>query len=196
MFPLAIGLGAVADTLVAALFNDEWQGVAIYLSILSALSVARPVGWIIFSFLQAQHRTRACMAVEVGKLASILGGIAALSAFGPYWAAGGVGLGFALHALASMALLHRTDGVSMRAMLRAMSGPLLACVPMVGAVLAVRHGLCLAVCHPILGLVVEVMAGALVYLVSCFIVARGVTGDFLGLMRRSFRGRVSGTVEG
>jgi PST family polysaccharide transporter len=198
VFPLAIGLGAVADTLVAALFNDAWQGVAAYLAILSALSVARPVGWIIFSYLQSQHRTRACMVLEVGKLAAILGGIAALSVMGPYWAAGGVGVGFALHALASMWLLHRTDRVSMRAMLRVMTGPLVACVPMVGAVLAVRHGLCLSECHPAIGIAVEVTAGAAAYVVSCFVAAREVTGDFLGLLRRSFRGGVAGagTVEG
>ncbi|HLT03139.1 MAG TPA: oligosaccharide flippase family protein [Geminicoccaceae bacterium] len=187
VFPLAIGLGAVADTLVASLFNEEWQDVAIYLAILSALSVARPVGWIIFSFLQACHRTRAAMVLEIGKLSAIIGSIAALSALGPYWAAGGVGLGFAAHALASLWLIQRTDGVPMARMLGAMVGPLTACVPMVGAVLAVRYGLGLSRELPLVGLILEITAGAAAYVTSCFFLARSATRDFLGLLRQSFR---------
>jgi PST family polysaccharide transporter len=189
VFPMAVGLGAVADTLVAALFNQEWQGVAIYLAILSALSVARPIGWVIFSFLQACHRTRAAMVLELGKLGAILGSIAGLSSFGPHVAAAGVGLGFTLHALASMALIQKSDGVPMTHMLRAMAGPLLACVPMVAAVLAVRHSLDLTGRAPVPSLVLEVLAGALVYLGSCMLVARGASRDFLGLLRDSFRRR-------
>lgn len=187
VFPLAVGLGAVADSLVAALFNEEWQGVAGYIAILSALSVARPVGWIIFSFLQARHRTRAAMVLELGKLAAILGAVALLALLGPYWAATGVGLGFALHALASMWLIEQSDGVPMRSMLAGMAGPLCACVPMVGAVLAVRHGLGLTHDHPVAGLVLEVVAGAATYVAGALVIARRAAADFLGLLRRSFR---------
>jgi lipopolysaccharide exporter len=181
VFPLAVGLGAVADTLVATLFNEKWQGVAPYLTILSALSVARPIGWIIFSYLQARRRTSAVMFLEIGKLAAILAFIAALSGFGPLWSAAGVGLGFSLHALVSMWLIDRTDGVPMSRMLLAMLGPLAACVPMVGAVLAVRHGLGIEI--PIVGLALEVVAGGLVYVGACFVLARAVTQDFVYLLR-------------
>jgi len=187
VFPLAVGLGAVADTLVAALFNKEWQGVAGYIAILSALSVARPVGWIIFSYLQARHRTRAAMVLELGKLASILGAVALLALLGPYWAAAGVGIGFAVHALASMWLIEQSDGVSMRQMLAGMAGPLVACVPMVGAVLAVRYGLGLADDLPFVGLALELVVGAVTYVVSALLLARNTAADFLGLLRRSFR---------
>lgn len=192
VFPLAIGLGAVSGTLVAALLSDEWQGVAPYLTILSALSVGRPIGWIVFSYLQARHRTRAVAVLEVGKLVAILGFIAALSRLGPLWSAAGVGGGFALHALVSMWLISRTDGVPMTRMLIAMLGPLSACVPMVGAVLAVRHGIGLGHGTPALGLVVEVLAGAAVYAAAALLMARTVTRDFLELLRHSFlerRGR-------
>lgn len=195
VFPLAIGLGAVSETLVAALFNEEWQGVATYLTILSALSVTRPVGWIVFSYLQARHRTRAVMFLEVGKLIGLIGFIALFGLFGPLWAAAGVGVGFGLHALASMYLLHRTDGLSMSSMLLAMLGPLVACLPMVGAVLAVRYGLGLGERWPILGLALEVIAGALAYVAACLVVARQVTRDLLGLLRRSFRKRRDTTAD-
>ncbi len=189
VFPLAVGLGAVADTLVAGLFNAEWQGVAAYIAILSALSVARPVGWIVFSFLQARHRTRAAMVLELGKLSAILGSVALLSVLGPYWAATGVGIGFALHALASMWLIEQSDGVPMKKMLSGMAGPLAACVPMVGAVLAVRHGLGLTDHHPFVGLAVEVTAGGATYVAAALVVARAASADFLGLLRKSFRAR-------
>jgi PST family polysaccharide transporter len=185
VFPLAVGLGAIADSLVHALFNRQWQGVGMYITILSALSVTRPIGWIIFAVLQARHRTRAAMVLEVGKLAALLGFIAALSPLGPLWAAGGVGLGFGLHALASMALMQATEEIPMRRMLGAMLGPLVACGPMVAAVLALRHA-GLGHLHPAAELVLEIAAGALVYLAACFAVARGPTRDFLGLLRRSF----------
>lgn len=187
VFPLAVGLGAVADTLVAALFNSIWQGVAAYIAILSALSVARPIGWIVFSYLQARHRTRAAMVLELGKLAAILGSVALLAHFGPYWAATGVGLGFALHALASMWVIEQSDGVPMRKMLAGMVGPLAACLPMVGAVLAVRHGLGLTDHHPFVGLFLEVAAGALTYVASALVIAKDASADFLGLLRKSFR---------
>jgi PST family polysaccharide transporter len=187
VFPLAVGLGVVAETLVAALFNEEWQGVAPYITILAALSVARPVGWIVFSFLQARHRTRAAMVLELGKLAAILGSIALLALLGPYWAAAGVGIGFALHALASMWLIEQSDEIPMKKMLAGMAGPLLACAPMVGAVLAVRHGLGLAHHHPLIGLSAEVVAGAVAYVASALLLARKVSADFLGLMKKSFR---------
>jgi lipopolysaccharide exporter len=189
VFPLAIGLGAVADTLAAALFNAEWQGVAVYLAILSALSVARPVGWIIFSFLQARHRTRAVMVLEIGKLVFLLLFIWALSIFGPYWSAAGVGVGFALHALASMWLIQASDGVRITRMLAVMGPPLLACVPMVGGVMAVRYGLGLTDSLPILGLILEVAVGAIVYVLAALLLARKAARDFLGLLRRSFRGK-------
>jgi lipopolysaccharide exporter len=43
VFPLAIGLGAVSATLVAAFYTADWQGVAPLLTVLSALSVVRPI---------------------------------------------------------------------------------------------------------------------------------------------------------
>lgn len=186
VFPLAVGLGTVAHTLVRGLFNEEWQGVAIYITILSALSVARPVGWIIFSYLQARHRTRPIMVLEIGKLAGLLGFIAALSPLGPEWAASGVGIAFGLHALASMWLIQRTEGIKMTRMLAVMAGPLFACGPMVAAILALRWGFHLDHRHPLPELVLEVLAGGAVYVGACFVVARGVTRDFLGLLRSSF----------
>jgi PST family polysaccharide transporter len=192
VFPLAVGLGATAKTLVALLFDENWQDLAMFVAILSALSVARPIGAVIQSLLQARQQTRAVMILEIGKLAAVLGSIAALSLLGPLWAASGVGIAFGLHALASMWFVDASIGVPMRRMLGAVVGPLVACVPMFGAVLAVRHGLDLTERAPVAGLVLEILAGALVYCGSALVLCRSHTADFFGLLRKSFRARGAG----
>src|SRR6185503_11117155 len=58
VFPLAVGLGAVAPTLVATIFDARWRPLAPMLVLLSALSVARPLGWAVASYLQAQQLPR------------------------------------------------------------------------------------------------------------------------------------------
>jgi lipopolysaccharide exporter len=73
-------------------------------------------------------------------------------------------------------------------MMRAVVGPLVACIPMVGAVFAVRHGLGLTERAPLAGLILEVVAGALVYCGSALVVCRSSAADFFSLLRKSFRG--------
>jgi lipopolysaccharide exporter len=187
VFPLAVGLGAVAETLVSVLFEEEWQDLAVFIAILSPLSVARPIGSVIQSFLQARHQTRAVMILELGKLGSVLGSLAALSAFGPHWAAAGIGIGYGLHALASMWLIRVTADVPIHRMVRAIAGPIAACIPMVAAVLAVRHGIGLADRFPLPGLFLEIAAGGVAYVVSALVIARKATDDFFSLLRKSFR---------
>ena len=140
-FPLAVGLGAVAPTAVQTLLPPEWSDVAPMLAVLSVLSVVRPVGWTIASYLLAQDRPRIDAALEVLKLASLVGLLLTLGRAGPLWACSAVGIAFALHALASMVVVQVMDGIRVTAFLRRTAPPLLACVPMVVAVLAARHAM-------------------------------------------------------
>src|SRR6185436_9384045 len=68
VFPLAIGLGAVAPTLVRAVFDARWRPLAPMLVLLSALSVTRPIGWMVASYLQALHRPRLITWLEAFKV--------------------------------------------------------------------------------------------------------------------------------
>ena len=61
VFPLAVGLGAVAETVVRALLDPRWHPVAPMLMVLSALSVTRPIGWTVTSYLQARQMPRLIM---------------------------------------------------------------------------------------------------------------------------------------
>lgn len=187
IFPLAVGLGAVAPTLLGdTIFPPKWYGAGPFLAVLSALGVTRPIGWVIASYLQVHGRTRSIMVLEWLKVGAIIGGVGALGWLGgPLWACGGVGLAFGLHALASMALVRRVSEVSYLALVGPLWRPLLACAPLVLAVLGARAGLSrFAPLPPGVALVVEVMAGAIAFVLAALVIARDAAREFLGLLKK------------
>lgn len=192
IFPLAVGLGAVGPTIFRdTMFTAQWQPAGPYLTVLAALGVTRPIGWVIASYLQVHGRTRSIMVLEWLKVLAIVGGVGALGALGgPLWACAGVGVAFGLHALVSMALVRSQSGISYAAMVRPLSGPLLACVPLVGAVLAVRYGLARFDYLPRgTRLGAEVLAGAAAFVLAAFVVAPQASRQFLQLGRGALRRR-------
>src|SRR5260221_5223311 len=113
VFPLAIGLGAVAPTLVAALFDVHWRPVGPMLIVLSALSVTRPIGWTIASYLQARQMPRTIFGLELLKLAILLLALVTLGRMGPLSACTAVGVAFGAHPLASLWVVQRVAGISL-----------------------------------------------------------------------------------
>ncbi|WP_394826172.1 oligosaccharide flippase family protein [Pendulispora albinea] len=188
VFPLAVGLGAVANTAIATLLRKEWQNVGPMLTLLAALSVARPVGWTIGSYLVAREMTRPLMWLGLFQVASLLGCIALIGRAGPLWICVAVGVAFAAHALASMVVVSRADNVTVTSLVTSCVGPLLACVPLVAAVLAVRYGMReLHISIRGVGLVVEILAGGIGYIGGALLFARKTATDFVGLLRTSLR---------
>jgi len=186
VFPLAVGLGAVAPTVVHALLRPEWHGVAPMLVILSTLSVTRPVGWTIQAYLQASQRSRAAMWLGLAKIAFLLASLVAIGRLtrDPLWACAAVGFAYGLHSLASTWTVSREDGVSMSALLWRCAAPLLATVPMVAAIVGVRHLLSASgSTSSFIGLALELVTGALAYLASALVIARSTAKDFLNLAR-------------
>jgi PST family polysaccharide transporter len=180
VFPLAVGLGAVAPTLVSVLFDERWRSIGPMLVLLSALSVTRPVGWTVASYLQAAGQPVRILWLEGLKLGCLLGGIATLGRVSPLHTCGAVGLAFALHALASLWVIERLEGVPLRRSLGSLMPALLSCVPLVGAVLGVR-GACehAGPIRPIFALSLEIVAGAGGYLLGAWLVARRASADLL-----------------
>ncbi|HXX68221.1 MAG TPA: oligosaccharide flippase family protein [Polyangiaceae bacterium] len=185
-FPLAVGLGAIAPTLVDAVLKPDWHDVGPMLALLSVLSVVRPIGWTISSYLMAQDRPRIDAVLEVGKLVGLIALLLTMGRLGPLWTCGAVGIAFGLHALASMWVVQAIDGISAVRLAARCAAPLLACVPMVVAVLAVRIALAHAVSAPRgVGLFAEIVAGALAYGLSVMLLARPLAREVLDLLRRA-----------
>lgn len=188
VFPLAVGLGAVAPTLIALILNDEWQGVAPLLTVLSVLSVVRPMAWGISVYQASESRTRTIMLLELLKLALLFGCMAAFSSLGPLWTAASVGIAFGLHALATSVLVIITDQIPAGPLFGAFLRPLAACGVMVAAVLGARHGLAeLGVTSPKLLAPLEIAVGAVSYAGAALVLAPAVSRDFLKLMKRALK---------
>jgi PST family polysaccharide transporter len=148
------------------------------LVLLSALSVTRPVGWTIESYLQAREMPRVILGLEAFKLVALLLSIVTIGRAGPLYTCTAVGVAFAAHALLAMWAVRVVDRVSFGRMLSGIGSALTACVPMVAAVLAMRHGLAGGVA-PAVGLAAEVAAGAVGYAVGAFLVARSTAYDLV-----------------
>lgn len=193
IFPLAVGLGAVGETLVATAYTPEWAGVAPLLTVLSVLSVVRPIGWLIGSYLQVVARSKAIMLLEIIKVVLIIGSMLLLTVIAraaglddrhvPIAAAAGVGVGYGLNALFYLWSL-RSEGIAFASVIKPVLGPLLACGPMVAAILAIRYGFTFTSVPNWARLLVEIVLGGGVYVPSALIIARGSARDFLGLVRR------------
>ncbi|MFO0615975.1 MAG: oligosaccharide flippase family protein [Polyangiaceae bacterium] len=198
IFPLAVGLGAVGETLVATAYTAEWAGVAPLLTILSVLSVVRPIGWLIGSYLQVVARSKAIMLLEIIKVGLIVGSMLLLTFVSrkagldekhvPIAAAAGVGVGYGLNAVFYLWSL-RSEGIAFRAVVKPVIGPLLACLPMVAAILAVRFGFTFTKVPNWARLIAEITLGGLIYVPSALVIARTSARDFLGLLRNVLRRR-------
>lgn len=184
VFPLAIGLGAVAPTLVAAVFDSRWRPLAPMLVLLSALSVTRPIGWIVASYLQALNRPRLILWLEAFKVVALVSLIVTVGRIGPLVTCAAVGIAFGAHALVALWVVRRVDGVAFTRLLSAPFAAIVACAPMVLAVLVVRHLFpSFVVEKPVVALGAEVFAGALGYAAGAVAFARATVTDLVARIR-------------
>ena len=182
--PLALGLGVIAPTLTRALFDPRWAEVAPMLMLLSALSVVRPISWIGASYLQVKNRPRTIMLLEITKTVGLLAAIALLGRLGPRWACAAVGIAFALGSFGYFCAIRRIDGLTLREQILPLLPPVLACAPMVLAVLAARRALvALGGAPSAVGLGAELLVGALVFIPSAFALAPAASRDLLTLLQ-------------
>jgi PST family polysaccharide transporter len=201
--PLAVGLGAVAPTLVATFLDRRWAAVAPALTILSGLSVVRPISWIGSSYLQVQDRPRTIMIIESLRT---IGVIVLMFAFGRYaprlvgpglgawsrgehWACASVGLTFGLGSLGYMWVLQKRDGITLGAQLRELLPPIVACVPMAIAVVTVQRWLAAGDMRPGLRLAVEVVTGVVAFVPSALLLARRTSLEFIELVENALARR-------
>jgi PST family polysaccharide transporter len=191
VFPLAVGLGAVAPALVSILFDARWQSVAPMLMILSVLSVTRPVGWTIAAYLQAEDRPRAVMMLEAFKLASLLGAVYSFGRVSPLWTCFAVGIGFAAHTFASLWVVQRLDRIPFVRLVGSVASPFAACIPLALGV-AGAHYLCesTGVSNKLLELVFQICAGAVFYAIGALVIAPSASHDLLERARELLPNRL------
>ncbi len=185
VFPLGVGLAAVAPTAVVTFFDARWAPMTNMLIILSVLAVARPASYPIIAFMQSQHRQHAFMALSLGKVVVLLGSIWIFARFGPLWACGGVGFTFMASTLTLMIMARVLDKVKILPLLLGLIPVLASCGAMGASVVLVRHGLrSLGLGPGWSSLSLEIITGAVSYIAACFIFARPVAMDLLKQARK------------
>lgn len=191
MFPLAVGLGAVAPLIARAFFKGEWAGIGPMLMLLSIVSLSRPIGGALMAYLHSSNRPMTVLRLEWFTVVLLLATMSLLGLLGPLWACAGVGVAFCARALAAMFVVGRADGVRLSAFLAGLFPPLLACIPMLAAVLALDGWAQSRGVAPGVLLGVECVAGALVYAVSALVLARDASLELLRLGQSALLGRAS-----
>ena len=188
IFPLAVGLGLIAYPLIAVILpSNAWQEVAPLLTVLAALSVFRPISWVLGAYMEASQKTNKLLFLEVAKLGLLLGGIALLSPHGLRIASGAVGISFGLTAIGGVAMVAH-EGVSPVRLLKGFLQPIAACAVMGAAVWATHHALAFAgVGHPVVYLFSEIAAGAAVYVIAALVICRATSKDLLGLLKQALQ---------
>lgn len=188
IFPLAVGLGLIAYPLIALILPpNDWQLVAPLLAVLACLSVFRPINWVLSAYLEAESKTNRLMFLEIGKIALLLGGIAALQPYGVRAASCAVGIAFGATAIAGIALVMR-EGPSPRRLIAGFLQPLAACAVMAAAVWAMHEALAfVGLGHPAIQLVAMIVVGAAAYVAAALVICRATARDLLGLMRKALR---------
>jgi lipopolysaccharide exporter len=187
-FPIAVGLGAVAPTLAGVFLNNKWAGAGAMLTVLSVLSLTRPVFGAVSSFLLIERGPRVVVIIEWLSLAALMGSIATFGRISPLWTCGAVGVTYTLRALAGIYVARASSGISAATFLARLMPPLAACLPMVAVVLGIRYFLPrLIALRPLAMLLVEIALGAVAFMVSAFVLAPAPADDLLSLVRKRRR---------
>jgi PST family polysaccharide transporter len=187
---MAIGLAAIAPALVRVILGEAWWSLTPMLVVLSALSVLRPVGWLVAAYLQAKAQTRTVFGLEAIKAVAVAALVLTLGQISLLWACVGVGLAFAVHALASLWVVHRDDNLSLGTLARPFLQPLLACMPMVLCVVGVNRLAEHFQMVPWAALLLAVASGVVSYMVGALTLAAKQSRDLLSLVRDALgRGR-------
>lgn len=187
MFPLSIGLAAVAPTVVDTFFDPRWSNVGTMLMCLSALSVARAVGNIFIGYFYATSRPGAVLRLEWASLIALVAAMSTVGRVGINSACVCVSVVFVLRTLAGMWMVGRQDGVRVAEFLLPMTRPLAACTVMAAGVIASR--LALVELTPSIRLLIEIAVGVAVYIVAALLVARSSCDELLRAVRSALRSR-------
>jgi O-antigen/teichoic acid export membrane protein len=146
------------------------------------------------SLLMASERNALLLGSEFAKVVLLLGGIWALSPWGPIPSAVAVAGSMALQAAFLVYMLGRS-GFPVRELWGHAQGPCIAVVALVAAVVSVRWALDVAMVPVAAKLAAEVFAGAVAYCLAAWIFARQATRELLAVLQEQLRRLRPGAVE-
>ncbi|MEP7311031.1 MAG: oligosaccharide flippase family protein [Pseudomonadota bacterium] len=186
-FPMAVGLAAIAPTLIDVLLPARWQGVAPFLVILAGVSMVRPINGLISQYLVSVGMMRQLMRLEFVRVVALFGGLVLLGQVGPIAAAFAVGLASIVHSCLLVRQVHGHGGF-LRSLLTAVRLPVVASAAMAAAVLACRMYFDRAGNpHEAVQLVVEMAVGACTYGLALFVFGRDETREVIAIVRRAMQ---------
>jgi hypothetical protein len=176
---------------VAAFFNKQWGPmISPMLTILSVMTVFRPMPWSAIAYVQAVQQTSLVMWSSFLRAIIVLSLVAAGGVLGgPNGACVGAGIGYAVHSVITIVACGRATALPVMGYLLGVARPLLPCVPMFLAVLAVQRALVAAGVPLTLSLAVQIAVGAVVYIASAFVLVRPGVDELLRLGREAIRRR-------
>ncbi len=190
VFPMALGLGAIAPTMVEVFYPKSYAGVAPFLVVLATLSIARSLGNLAGAYLQVVERTRSFIVIDAVLVVTVLGFMALLAHLGAVWSAIGVAVAYFVMLLLTLSVL-RPEGIPLGAVGAAVWRPLLACAPMIAIVLGMRYWLSTMDVPALPRLLIELVCGALAYAATVALIARKITRDLIDLAVNAARKRTA-----
>lgn len=183
--PMAFGLAACAQTLVAALLPPAWVQVAPLLSVMAVTSVLGAGSFMLASFLAALGQNFTLVRIEAVSIAVLVAALVFLSRWGVVAASFAVGIALVVQ-FALSASACRRHGLSLNTLGGPLARVLAACLVMVAGVLLLRWWLApLLHGEKALLLTCEIAGGALLYAVCLRLFGRGLLQDVLRLLSAS-----------
>jgi PST family polysaccharide transporter len=125
----------------------------------------------------------------------LLLGIATLGRISPLAACGAVGIAYTLRALFGLYVAKVGSGIDMVGFLSQLVAPLVACAPMVAAVMGLRVLLNrLDLTQPVFQLALEIPTGIVVFIAAAFLIAPRSARQLLSIVRDRARARLAPAV--
>jgi lipopolysaccharide exporter len=193
IFPLSIGLAAVARTLVETILTPAWYAAGGMLTILAAVSITRPLSYQASAYLLAIGSPRIPALIDAVKLVLLFSLMVLLAQIGQLSACVAVGVAFGVALLILWSVVAKKSGRRIRDFVAECLPALFACAVMTAGVLGTRWAFARSGSHLRgLGLALEVIAGAISYIGALPIVARASTKKLVDLFKHAYRGRGRG----
>ena len=188
LYPCFVGLGAVAPDVVEVLFGHRWQPSSPYVTVLGFLVLLQVPRLVFTPLLTALGKPRDAL---VGLLAELLFLLGITWSFGMPsmpWAIASWVASECVLLLVSSSVLRRATGYTFSEQFGGVLKPLLASLLMAAAVIEAHAALSVDL-GPALRLTLLVPLGAMIYVISIFLLDRRLVKNFLEFARTAFESK-------